>query len=199
MSGRIRMSEKDCLSQVIGKQWMKTVFDPQTKDIANGHTHLLIVDGHSSHFAYELLDYASTHNIIVICLPPHMTHALQILDVLGFAQFKHHYAQILDAHAHDGFGAMNKHAFLQAIKEPFTKAFTVENIKKSLELVGLHPFNPSGIKASEMAPSIPTSTNTLSLTDEPSPVKAMKTAFANLLDDATLAVPSFPSLHLDGA
>ena len=88
------MSEKGYSSQVIGKQWMQTVFDPQTKDIADGRTRLLIVDGHSSHFSYELLDYASTHDIIVICLPPHTTHALQTLDVLGFAQFKQYYAQI---------------------------------------------------------------------------------------------------------
>ena len=77
--------------------------------------------------------------------------------------------KFFDPHPHQGFGAMNKNALLQAIKEPFTKAFTVENNKKSFELVGLHPFNPSAIKASEMAPSIPTSTNTISLTDEPSP------------------------------
>jgi len=122
---------------------------------------------------------------------------LSALDVLGFAQFKHYYAQVLDDHACDGFGAMNKRTFLQAIKEPFTKAFTVENIKTSFKLVGLHPLNPSAIKTSEVAPSIPTSTNTFSLTDEPSPVKAMKTAFTSILDDATLAVPSFPSLHLE--
>ena len=28
-----------------------TVFDAQTKNIANGHKRLLIVDGHSSHFS----------------------------------------------------------------------------------------------------------------------------------------------------
>jgi len=71
------MSEKGYSSQVIGKQWMDTVFDPQTRDIANGRMRLLIVDGHSSHFSHELLHYASTHDIIVICLPPHTTHALQ--------------------------------------------------------------------------------------------------------------------------
>ena len=92
---------------------------------------------------------------------------LSKLDVLGFAQFKQYYAQILDGHARDGFGAMNKHAFLQTIKEPFTKAFTVENIKKSFELVGLHPFNPSAVKASKMAPSIPTTTNLFPLLMNP--------------------------------
>ena len=59
----------------------------------------------------------------------------------------------------------------------------------------LHPFNPSVIQASKMAPSIPTSIKDPLLTDEPSPVKAMKTAFTSLLDNSTLPVPSFPSLH----
>ena len=116
--------------------------------------------------------------------------------MLGFSQFKHYYAQILDDQACDGFGAMNKRAFLQAIEGPFTKAFTVENIKKSFEIVGLHPLNPSVIKTSKMAPSIPTSIKEPVLTDEPSPVKAMKTAFTSLLDKSTLPVPSFPSHHL---
>ena len=114
------MSDKGYSSQVIGQQWMETVFDPQTQGIADGHTQLLIVDGHSSHFTYELLSYATAHDIVVICLPPHTTHALQsespfscyddakltllALDVLGFSQFKHYYAQILDDWAHDEIG-----------------------------------------------------------------------------------------------
>ena len=60
-----------------GRLWIEAVFDPQTRGIANGCTRLLIVDAHSSHFTYELLDYARTHDIVVICLPPHTTHALQ--------------------------------------------------------------------------------------------------------------------------
>ena len=63
---------------------------------------------------------------------------LLALDVLGFSQFKHSYAQILDDQAHDSFGAMNKHTFLQAIEKPFLKSFTVENIKKSFEIGRAH-------------------------------------------------------------
>ena len=122
---------------------------------------------------------------------------LLALDVLGFSQFKRSYAQILDDRARDNFGAMNKRTFLQAIEKPFLKSFTAENIKKSFELVGLHPFNPTVIKTSQMAPSIPTSIGTPSLTDEPSPVKAMKAAFTSILDNATLPVPSIPTLHIE--
>ena len=57
------MSEKGYSSQVIGQQWMETVFDPQTQGIAQGCTWLLIVDGHCSHFTYEFLDYATCGKI----------------------------------------------------------------------------------------------------------------------------------------
>jgi len=71
------MSEKGYTSKEIGCEWMKMVFDPQTSAIANGCSRLLVVDGHSSHFTAELLEYAQAHNISVLCLPAHTTHRLQ--------------------------------------------------------------------------------------------------------------------------
>lgn len=71
------MSEKGYSSNIIGQQWIETVFDAQTQSIANGRKRLLIVDGHSSHFTWGLLEYADSHDIAVLCLPPHTTHALQ--------------------------------------------------------------------------------------------------------------------------
>ena len=65
------MSEKGYSSNIIGQQWIETVFDAQTENIANGCKRLLIVDGHSSHFTWELLEYADSHGITVLCLPPH--------------------------------------------------------------------------------------------------------------------------------
>ena len=76
MSVRIQMSEKGYSSQVIGKQWMQTVFDPQTKDIADGCTHLLIVDGHSSHFSYDLLDYSMFPLVISLLFVSHHTQPM---------------------------------------------------------------------------------------------------------------------------
>ena len=91
------------------------------------------------------LSYASLHTPLmpskVSFLAPSLRNTdstLLALDVLGFSQFKQSYAQILDDHAHEGFGAMNKRTFLQAIEKPFLKSFTPENIKKSFEIVGLH-------------------------------------------------------------
>ena len=46
------------------------------------------MDGHSSHYTPELLDFARDNNIIILGYPPHCTHALQGLDVICFARMK---------------------------------------------------------------------------------------------------------------
>src|SRR5258707_155820 len=43
----------------------------------SAHCCQLIVDGHSSHFSWELLEFAKANNIIVLCLPANTTHVLQ--------------------------------------------------------------------------------------------------------------------------
>ena len=144
------------------------------------------------------LSYASLHIPLMPSKVSYLAPSLRstdstllALDILGFSQFKHAYAQVLDGHACENFGAMNKHTYLQAIEKPFLKSFTADKIKKSFEIVGLHPLDPDVIRTSQMAPS------TTSLTDEPSPVKAMKAAFTSLLDTATLPIPSMPTLHIE--
>ena len=45
-------------------------FDKQMHDKAEGQTHVLILDGHSSHYMSELLEYAWDHNIMILGYPP---------------------------------------------------------------------------------------------------------------------------------
>ena len=74
---RLQYTEKGYMNGVTGWAWIKDDFDAQTQDKANGCYHLLIVDGHTSHFDYELLQYAKANHIVVLCLPAHTTHVLQ--------------------------------------------------------------------------------------------------------------------------
>src|SRR5258706_5214924 len=71
------MSAKGYTSKEIGLEWIETAFGPQTSEIANGCSRLLVVDGHSSHFSLGFLEYAQANRIIVLCLPAHTTHQLQ--------------------------------------------------------------------------------------------------------------------------
>ena len=61
----------------IGQAWLEDDFDIPTRAKAVGQHRLLIVDGHTSHFNYDLLKYAKENKIIVLCLPANTTHALQ--------------------------------------------------------------------------------------------------------------------------
>jgi len=51
-------------------------------------TRVLIMDGHSSHYSTDLLEFCQQNNIEVYGYPPHCTHALQGLDVVCFAKMK---------------------------------------------------------------------------------------------------------------
>jgi hypothetical protein len=64
--------------------WLMKEFEIQTRDRANGGYRLLLLDGHVSHLSYQFCAFAERHQIIVLCLPPHTTHALQPCDVGAF-------------------------------------------------------------------------------------------------------------------
>ena len=42
---------------------------------------LLLLDGHSSHFEPQSIEFAKENDIVIFCLPPHTTHECQPLDV----------------------------------------------------------------------------------------------------------------------
>ncbi|KIK01980.1 hypothetical protein K443DRAFT_39572, partial [Laccaria amethystina LaAM-08-1] len=58
----------------LAQDWMMKDFDPQTKEKAAGETRVLLMDGHSSHFTADLLEYCLANNIEVYGYPPHCTH-----------------------------------------------------------------------------------------------------------------------------
>ena len=61
------------------------------------HPILLLLDGHSSHFQPELVQFAWEYGIIMYCLPPHTTHETQPLDASVFKSLKHNWQHALYA------------------------------------------------------------------------------------------------------
>ena len=59
----------------------------------------LMFDGHNSHLTYNTVKHAIDENIILLCLPPHSSHALQPLDVGVFRSLKAHWTTVLQDHA----------------------------------------------------------------------------------------------------
>ncbi|CZT49124.1 uncharacterized protein RSE6_09920 [Rhynchosporium secalis] len=110
--------------------WRLDIFDDpkDEKPVARGEpekSRLLIIDGHESHVNMDFLQYAEDNNIIVLALPPHLTHKMQPLDIGVFQSLKHSHQVVLDK-----------------IRERGIKRATVISAWMK---AGLVPFNPSRV------------------------------------------------------
>ena len=56
---------------------------------------LLLIDGHGSHLSYDFIVKCYKHGIILFCLPPHIIHILQPLNVCVFLLYKHQHQVVL--------------------------------------------------------------------------------------------------------
>lgn len=106
---------------------------------------LLILDGHSSHSNnILLLEMAKQHDVTLLCLPSHTTHALQPLDRAFFRPLKIYFAQEAKS-----WMIMNKDKKLtrydvsKLIGKAWGKAATVANGISALKSCGIYPFDPN--------------------------------------------------------
>ena len=59
----------------------------------------LMFDGHNSHLTYNTVKHAIAEKIVLLCLPPHSSHALQALDVGVFKSLKSQWTKVLQDHS----------------------------------------------------------------------------------------------------
>ena len=60
------------------------------------HPLLLIMDKHKTHISIELMDKAKESNVMLLTLPPHCSHKLQLLDRSVFGPLKKFYNSACD-------------------------------------------------------------------------------------------------------
>ena len=131
--------------------WMQKVF---LKYAVPERPLVLIVDGYKSHLTMELIDLCRENQVILLCLPPHTTHALQPLDVSVFKSLKAHFARCLRAFCFTKKNfVVTKRDFARVVKEPFEMAFSMTNIKNGFRKCGIFPLNRDAIDTSKLAPS----------------------------------------------
>ena len=129
----------------LGLQWLQKVFEPHTQEKAGNRRRLLIVDGHSSHVNLKFIEWADSHRIILMILPPHSTHRLQPLDVSLFSPLATAYSNQITQLMMDGYGlvSMSKREFWPMFKVAFETAFTEQNIKSGFAKTGIWPYKPN--------------------------------------------------------
>lgn len=122
-------------------QWLKRIFDPETKDRADGKPRVLICDGFGTHETLEILEFCLGNNIILCRLPSHTSYKLQPCNVAVFAPLKAAYREQVERLERGGVNAISKEHFTSLFSPARVKAFTAKNIKASFAASGLFPFN----------------------------------------------------------
>lgn len=135
------------------------------------------MDGHSSHYTADLLEFCLANNIEVYGYPPHCTHALQGLDVVCFAKMKECWKEEINAFESVHKRGINKEDFCEVWGRAYKKAFTKENIEAAFAATGIWPFDANIIKPQQMKPAEATSTRSTFPLPQNSPTRAVMAAF----------------------
>jgi hypothetical protein len=150
------------------------------------------MDGHGSHLTIELIDLARKHNVILYCLPPHLTHLLQPLDVAVFKSLKVYFANLchrvkLVTLGTDKVIHVSKRNFTAIFREAFEKAMSLETMRSGFRKCGISPFSPEAIDWSKLFDDA-TSSSTVVRPCTSAPVVSETTSS----DDITTAVRKHP-------
>lgn len=139
------LSDKGYTDSYIILQWLKHIFDPKTKELANGKPRVLIGDGFGTHETLEILQYCFDNNIILCRIPSHTSHKLQPCDVSVFSSLKTAYREQVERLERGCVGSIGKEHFTYLYGPARTKAFTPRNIRAGWSKAGLYPFNPDKV------------------------------------------------------
>lgn len=135
-------NSKGWTSNLHGLEWLRRVFDPQSRTKANGEYRLLVCDGHDSHISGSFIAYCIQNKIALLILPPHTSHILQPLDISIFGPLKKRLTAALQPLSQAQLVRIQKIEWLEAYKQARLEACTAQNIKSAWRGSGMIPFNP---------------------------------------------------------
>ena len=137
------VSDSGWMTDVNFESWMIKIFIPQTKHL--GRPLVLTYDGHNSHLTYVTVKAAMDDNIIIICLPPNTSHALQPLDVGVFRSVKATWKKVLIKWFSDTrLKSVDKTIFPSLLKQLWSK-LNPNHAVNGFKSCGLHPLNKKAV------------------------------------------------------
>ena len=115
---------------------------------------LLILDGHSSHISIEVIEFARSNDIHMLCIPAHTTHILQPLDVGVFKSFKSFYYKACKKQlAEHPNRVITTEQIAGLVGKAWPQAMTPVNIMSGFKKCGIYPLNPGEVTDRQIAPS----------------------------------------------
>jgi hypothetical protein len=121
-------SESGYTDSKISLEWLKHVFDPQTRGQANQKPQVLICDSFRTHETFEALEFCFENNIILCCLPSHTSYKLQPCNIGVFVSLKEAYCNKADRLFQGGVNTISKQHFISLYSPAREKVFTKRNI-----------------------------------------------------------------------
>ena len=89
---------------------------------------MLLMDNHLSHFTWQFIQYTLSHKIVLVALPPYLTHKLQPLDIGCFGPLQHYYGIQVDDFCQYSHAGINKEYFIKLYPVVHVQAFTHKTI-----------------------------------------------------------------------
>ena len=138
------VSESGYMDDELGMLFLSQHFEPHTRPEAgiSSRARILIVDGHSSHVCWPVIQFALEHNIHMIQLPSKSTHILQPLDVGCFALLQAAYERRLSTWLlQNPLAVIRKVDFLDLLFSARKEVYTTKTVQNAWEASGCWPID----------------------------------------------------------
>ncbi|RAL65322.1 hypothetical protein DID88_000890 [Monilinia fructigena] len=120
-----------------GLEWLKRVFEPESKKVSGDRPRLLIMDGHSSHITGSFIAFCIEKDIDLLISPPHCSHLLQPLDIAVYGPMKRYHALEVDRYSRAGVKQIQRAEWVELFQNIRKKALNSSNIKAGWRGAGL--------------------------------------------------------------
>ena len=135
------MSPNGWMDQELFADWLTNHF---LHHAVSARPLLLLLDGHSSHYTLELVKFAAKEDVVIFCLPPHITADSQPLGTSCFGPLKTYWFEICRQHLFSNPGTViTKFQFSRLFAQAWSKGMTIDNIISGFR--GIYPFKPNAI------------------------------------------------------
>ena len=137
---RYGLSDSGWTNKELFSGWLEGHF---LSNAVAGRPLLLLVDGHSSHYDPDTIQFALEHDIVIFCIPPHTTHEAQPLDVSFFKPLKMHWGDVCHQFYQSSPGkVITKFNFSELFSKAWLKTCIPTTICSGFKKAGIVPFNP---------------------------------------------------------
>lgn len=144
-NAKMSLQENGWINEEIFCEWLNHFRDSVPGGVSPERKHLLLVDGHSSHISYDVVNKATSYGIDIVVLPPHTSHKLQPLDIAIFKSFKSHFSSMkerfINANPAWSNGRFDKSYLAELASNALREALSVSNIQAGFRKTGIYPLN----------------------------------------------------------